>query len=341
MKRRIFALVLAAMTVLCVSCASSDAMLDAGGAKYENAVDDIYYSSNADIATNDKAQSESIAFTPSKDAPAESERGGDTSTATNDALADRKIVRTLHLTAETKAFDAATATIEQLCASLGGYIENSSRSGGSIRYSSSVVARNANYTLRIPADKLDAFRAGMVGDINVVDESSKIDDITDQYFDVDARLSTLKIEEERLLVMLEQATELEYMLTLERRLSEVRYEIETYTGTLRRYDNRVAFSTVHLNLSEVIEYTEVVEAPKTFGEELGVAFRESWADFAANCRDFAVGFVYALPTLVVVAIILVAIIALLAWLIRRNNRNYARRMAERQRAQEEAKEEQK
>ncbi len=241
-------------------------------------------------------------------------------TAANDALADRKIVRTMHISAETKAFADATATVEQLCTELGGYIENSSRSGGSIRYDSSVIARSASYTLRIPADKLDAFRAGMVGEINVVDESSKIDDITDQYFDVDTRLATLKVEEERLLAMLEKATDLEYLLTLEKRLSEVRYEIESYAGTLRRYDNRVAYSTVHLTLDEVVEYTEVIETPKTFGEEISIAFRESWSDFASNCREFAVGLVYALPTLLVIAVVGVVVIGGLILLARRGSK---------------------
>lgn len=216
-------------------------------------------------------------------------------------LAERKVIRTMRITAETKNFDDAAASFETLCASLGGYVESSSRSGGSLRYDSSRSARSANYTFRIPAENLDAFRLGIDGDINIVSESTNVNDITDQYYDVDTRISTLKTEEERLLAMLEKATELEYLITLEKRLSEVRYEIESYTGTIRRYDSQVSYSTVHLNLEEVIEYTEPIEEPTSFGDRIVMAFNESWEEFYNNCCDLAVVLVYCVPTLLVIA----------------------------------------
>lgn len=320
MKKRLFAALLAAAAITCTACsagAATDSMTNSASKGFD------YYSFDAaeSVATSSSAQMKpSMAGGSVKyDASAPLTESGSPSAA-NDALAQRKIIRTMRITAETKAFDTATAAIEALCADLGGYIESSSRSGGSIRYSSSVVARSASYILRIPAEKLDAFRAGMSGDINVVDESSKISDITDQYFDVDTRIATLKVEEERLLAMLEKATELEYLITLEQRLSEVRYEIESYTGTLRRYDSQVAYSTVHLNLDEVVEYTEVIETPKTFGQQLSIAFRESWTDFADGCKDFAVWFVYAIPTLLVLAVIGTVIIGGIVLLARRSSR---------------------
>ncbi len=296
--KRIFALTLAALTLLCCTACSAGAAMN----------DSAYYPGDYELYSS-KIESESVstsapstAVKPSFDAVdgavKESPEVGEQSLPEG-----RKIIRTMNIAAETKTFDAAAASIEALTASLGGYVENSSRSGGSLRNGSSVVARSASYTLRIPAEKLDAFRAGLGEGINVVRESSGVDDITDRYFDVDARLSTLKTEEERLLAMLEKATELEYLITLERRLSEVRYEIESYTGTLRRYDSQVAYSTVHLTLDEVLEYTPVTQTPKTFGERIGIAFRDSWSDFADGCKNFAVGFVYALPTLLVLAVI--------------------------------------
>jgi hypothetical protein len=53
------------------------------------------------------------------------------------------------------------------------------------------------------------------------------DDVTDQYFDAQSRLSALRVQETRLLVeLLEEAASLEDILDIEDRLSEVRYEIE-------------------------------------------------------------------------------------------------------------------
>ena len=307
---------LAATLIACTACGASNAPMDS------MASDNRYYDS-ADFDYNLKAETESYVTGSSAignsvtDAPVTAEDG---SSGAADPLSERKIIKTMRISAETKAFDNATAAIEALCTQLGGYIESSSRSGGSIRYSSAVVARSASYTLRIPAEKLDAFRAGMAGEINVVSESTGISDITDQYFDVDTRLATLRTEEERLLAMLEKATELEYLITLESRLSEVRYQIESYTGTLRRYDSQVAYSTVHLNLDEVLEYTQVIEAPQTFGERMSIALQESWADFVDNCKDFAVGFVYALPTLIVLAVIFTAVGVIIAVVVKKHRR---------------------
>ena len=313
---RIFAALMAAAAVTLTACgaggAAYDMMTESANRDYNN-----FYAADTEMSVSSSVESPSAIAGGSF----KTESGlTDSANTAADPLAQRKIVRTLRITAETKTFDESAAAIEALCANLGGYIESSSRSGGSIRYSSSVIARSAAYTLRIPADRLEDFRAGIGGSVNIVDESSKISDITDRYYDVDTRIATLKVEEERLLAMLEKATELEYLITLEQRLSEVRYEIESYTGTLRRYDSQVSYSTVNLTLDEVVEYTEVIEAPKSFGEELGIAFRESWSDFADGCRDFAIWFVYAIPTLLVLTTIAAILIGGLLLLVRRANR---------------------
>lgn len=307
---------LAATLIVCTACGASNAPMDS------MASSDRYYDS-ADFDYSLKAETESyVTNSPAisdsaVNAPATS---GVSTDGAADPLSERKIIKTMRISAETKAFDNATVAIEALCTQLGGYIESSSFSGGSIRYSSAVVARSASYTLRIPAEELDSFRAGMDGEINVVSENTGLSDITDQYFDVDTRLATLKTEEERLLAMLEKATELEYLITLESRLSEIRYQIESYTGTLRRYDSQVAYSTVYLNLDEVLEYTQVIEAPQTFGERMSIALQESWADFVDNCKDFAVGFVYALPTLVVLAVIFTAVGVIIVAVVKKHRR---------------------
>ncbi|MBQ2767967.1 MAG: DUF4349 domain-containing protein [Clostridia bacterium] len=306
---------LIALLILCTSCqAAADSMTS------NNTYADFGYAADADDML--KVEAEYVMSAGSSTSPSVP---SDAMDSENQTSSERKIIKTMRINAETKAFDRATAAIEALCAELGGYVESSSRSGGSIRYSSSVVARSASYVLRIPAEKLDAFRSGMGSDINVVSESTGIEDITDQYFDVDTRLATLKTQEERLLAMLETADELEYLLTLEERLAEVRYQIESYTGTLRRYDSQVAYSTVRLSLDEVIEYTQVIEAPQTFSERVGIAFRESWADFADNCKDFAVGFIYALPTLLVLAVIVAVPVTVIVVLVRRGSKKSAAR----------------
>lgn len=234
----------------------------------------------------------------------------------------RKIVRTMNLDLETKEFDAGTARITSLTSSYGGYVESSYVTGKSYE-SYYYNTRSASYTLRIPADSLDKFVAELCSDgegFNVLSKNEDSNDITDTYYDAQSRLDSLETQEERLLAMLEGATELEYMLQIEDKLADVRYQIENYYSTLTRYDKSVELSTLSISLSEVIEYQEQVVAPKTFGERMLTAFTNSWSDFADGCKNFAVDFVYAVPTLLVLAVIIAAFVLIIRAIVRKNKR---------------------
>lgn len=222
---------------------------------------------------------------------------------------ERKIIKNVEISAETKNFDSATTFIKQKVNELGGYIENSKISGLSLYGDSHIQSRHAAYTIRIPVEKLDAYVSDIENsEINIVSSGDYIDDVTDHYYDLEARLNSLKEEEKRLLEMLAESKDLNYLIQLNERLSKVRYEIESYTSSINRYDNKIAYSTVKLSLSEVIDYTVIDNTPSNFGERFSLAFKESWADFAEWAKDFAIGFVYAFPTILVIAVIIIVII---------------------------------
>ena len=86
---------------------------------------------------------------------------------------------------------------------------------------------------------------------NVISSSRSQENVTTQYTDYEARLESLNIQEERLLAMLEESGDLESLIALESRLSEVRYEIESIERNLRNLDQRIAYSTVNLEIQEV------------------------------------------------------------------------------------------
>lgn len=125
-------------------------------------------------------------------------------------------------------------------------------------------------------------------------------DVTSAYVDVEARLKSLKLQEERLYAMMEQAGDLETLLAIQNQLTEVQYQIESYTAQQRTYDDLISYSTVDVTVEEVKQITEKTE---TFGDRVSDAFRRSWRDFGYGAQDFAVGFVAALPTLLVLAVL--------------------------------------
>lgn len=212
----------------------------------------------------------------------------------------RKIIRTASVSMETTEFEASLAALEQRVTEFGGWIASSELQGSS-RYDSS---RYAWYTLRIPSEKLEAFLSGAEEFGTVLSSSRGSNEITTEYYDTEARLKSLQVQEERLLAILEKADTLDSIIQLENALSDVRYQIESLTGTLRRYDDLVDMATVDLSLREVTSTSPVSGTPKTLGERISQQFSgslRSLGDFFEGLLVFIIG---NLPVLLVWAVIL-------------------------------------
>jgi len=207
----------------------------------------------------------------------------------------RKWVITVTMSAETNDLDTMTAELDKHISALGGYVEDQRIYNGSAyanrRY------RYANLTIRIPAADVDKFTQEIAGIANVVSKETTRDDITLKYVDTESRLTALKVEEERLLELLEKAETMADLLEIEARLTDVRYELENYGSRLRLYDNQVDFATIHLDIEEVQEYTPVAEP--TFWERITGGFADSLGDLWESLQDLAVLIVTSAPFLVV------------------------------------------
>lgn len=212
----------------------------------------------------------------------------------------RKIIRTASVSMETTDFDASVAALEQHVAEFNGWIASSELQGSS-RYDSS---RYAWYTLRIPSAKMEAFLSGAEEFGTVLSSSRGSNEITTEYYDTEARLKSLQVQEERLLAILEKVDTLDSVIQLENALSDVRYQIESLTGTLRRYDDLVDMATVELSLREVTSTSPVSGTPKTLGERISQQFSGSLrglGDFFEGLLVFVIG---NLPVILVWAVIL-------------------------------------
>ena len=142
-------------------------------------------------------------------------------------------------------------------------------------------------------------------------KSEQVQDVTLEYVDVESRKKALTTEQERLLVLLENAENIEDIIQIESRLSDIRYELQFYESRLRVMDNQVSYSTVSLNISEVERITEVQE--KTFLEEVTYRLSNNFHNIGSDARGFAIWFLSSLPYLLIWA----AVIVFLVWLIRK------------------------
>lgn len=241
--------------------------------------------------------------------------GTATGKPSGDELYERKIIRTVDMSCETKSFDSATEFILTTLSAYNGYVETSSvRGTGYVENDRTSQARSATYTLRVPAEHLDAYLAALRADegIRITRQSSSSNEITGQYYDITTRIATLEIERDSLQQMLAGFTDysdINAMLSVQERLYNVIEEIEALKTQLKIYDNQVDLSTIHLSINEVFTYTEA--STPSFGERIGDAFTESWTDFGKGCQNFAVWFVSAIPTLLVLG----AIATVIVWIV--------------------------
>lgn len=245
------------------------------------------------------------------------------------SLAD-KMIYSADLTIQTTQFDTAIATLEKLVDSFGGFVERSDTSGD-VRYNddgtSSIVNRCADYTVRIPAERFKEFlrQSGELG--NVLSRNSYAENVTAQYTDYEARLSSLNTQEERLLSMLEKSEDVESLIALEERLADVRYEIESIERNLRNLDRQITYSTVTIYLDEVEIYTPTKSVQRTFGEKLHDALTDGWSSFTHGFQYFLIDLVYALPGLILFLLIAGAAVFAAVKLIRKRKAKKAAKAA--------------
>ena len=215
--------------------------------------------------------------------------------STAEVPTQRKWVITMEMSAETEDLQALLAALNEEVTALGGYVEGQNIYNGSA-YSSHRY-RSASLTLRIPAEVVDKFAQNLEGMANVVRSTKNLEDITLTYVSTESRVKALQTEEARLLELMEQAQTMADLLEIEGRLTEVRYQLESYTSRLKVYDNQVDFATIYLNLEEVREYTPVAE--RTVWQRITEGFADSLDGVWEGAVDLFVWFIVSLPYLVV------------------------------------------
>jgi len=202
-------------------------------------------------------------------APTPAEGGGGQSVEWEDIAetGERHIIQTADIELESDYFDDVVASLRYLAPSLGGYI------------SSEMLTRHGQkmftIVLRVPAMTFDQALLTIQNLANVRRLSSQADDVTDQFYDLAGNLTTRRIEEERLLALIEEATSITDILALETRLSDTRLVIERYLMQLNLMAGQIAYSTIHVQLLDTAEEFVPASAQPHIGERIGGAFGES------------------------------------------------------------------
>lgn len=211
----------------------------------------------------------------------------------------RKVIKRASLTVETTGYDDTLNGIANLSETMGGYIENSDLMGkgyGNTNFQS----RRAHFTIRIPKKNFDEFLNKISTISNILQKQVNGEDITSKYIDTEARLKTLNVREERVLELLKKATKLEDVLQLEKELSNIRYEIENLTGSLKKMDNLVELTTVNIEVIEVSQITKVEGMPKSIWQKTALVFKQSLNSLGTILQGLYLFIIGLIPYLVII-----------------------------------------
>ena len=211
-------------------------------------------------------------------------------------LQDRKLVKTGSVTLEVESLSAADSAIEKWCASFGGYISDSSS-----------WQTNANYTVKIPSGRFDEAMK-TAGNLGILKEHSiSTQDVTEQFYDLQTRLSNKKVMRDNLRKYLSQAKDVKDMLQIEKELNSVLSDIEFMEGRMKRLSNQIDYSTISVS----------VQLP--YGKtETGFSFPdagEGTRKFISNTVSFFLLCITSLFYVIVCGIPVLAVLGFLFWLL--------------------------
>lgn len=183
---------------------------------------------------------------------------------------DPMLIRTGSATIRVDTLERGIAAVRALAERSGGIVGAVSMSGGERQ------ARHATLELRIPSERFDGALVGLapIGRVEAVDVT--VEDVGEQFADVEARVANATRLESRLLDLLERRTgRLEEMLQLEREVARVREEIERYEGRLRFLRTRASVSLLTVTVRE----PEALIGPRPGEQPIRDAFRTAWENF--------------------------------------------------------------
>lgn len=225
-------------------------------------------------------------------------------------LLEEKLVYYCDLDIETLDYAGTMSAIKDTIKKYGGVIQSENESDDSYHWYYEDYRKTGgtlhNYLqVRIPSEKYDSFLSELDGIGKIISKSTSVDNISQQYYDTTTQIEALQIQEKNLLAMLEKCETIEDMITVQDRLSEVQYELNSLQTTKRYMDVDVAYSYVNINVSEVLEYHRESEPVKTstFIDRLQNTLKSTGTGFLSFMEGLLFIVIRLMPYLLIAAVI--------------------------------------
>ncbi len=320
---RKYIIVFAALIMLAwmFGCAAKDEAPESEYAYEEYAAEEYYDEAPAgdvDYGTVEKSRMAEPADTVAEyeatggDIPPVPESGEEVTFAeldTTEMTKDLMIIKTADLTYEVEDVDKATDEVVTVVSKYNAFILDSHKYKDEYGFSYSTV------TVRIKPDYFEKavkdLHEGVEGDL--LNEQITGEDITAEYVDLKARLvNKLEVQRRFNEYLDTQTRSLDDIITVERELERIGEEVERLKGQLRYLENRVALSTITVNVQEPSAPT-LPGGKRTFWEDIKWAFRVMFGVIVFLIQAFII----LLPFIVIVVVAFIVIRAIVVYYVRK------------------------
>jgi hypothetical protein len=210
---------------------------------------------------------------------------------------ERHIIQSANLDLESEHFDATVTALRQIAPAVDGYIES--------EFLTAAGRPMFTIVLRVPTAQFSHVLRHIEALADVRSQNQWAEDVTDRFYDMAGSLATRRIEEERILTLITQATDIYELLSLESRLSNVRHAIQSYLSQLNHMAGQIAYSTIVVTL--YCSADPPVIAGATLGERIGGAFGDSVDSTVNALQSIVIFFAGAIIPLVLIGLVVFAL----------------------------------
>ena len=223
---------------------------------------------------------------------------------------ESKIIVTGSLDMETKDLEELLEVVTEKIRESEGYVQKSNTS-------KSYDGRRYYYaTIRIPSEKYDSFISSLKGSGNVTNYSYRTEDVTSDYYDIETRLTTLEAEHDKVLKFYDKAETIDELMSIEQRLTDIQYEMDSLKLRIENYDLLTSYSTLELNITETEILTNTEE---NFSAKVNNAFVEGLENLKLSMQSLIVLAAYN-SWLLVLALIITSVIFISLKTIKKKNK---------------------
>ncbi len=213
---------------------------------------------------------------------------------------ERKLIKRANVEFQSEDIEESKALIYKLVKKHDSYISEESEASGYSRIT-------YNLEIRIPKDNFDSFLNELSAGVEKFDHKNIfVEDVTEEFIDINARLKIKKETEAQYLQLLKQAKTVKEILEVQNQVQMLRSDIESIEGRLKYLTKQVNFSTLNIDIYQRLE------RPSSSNS----VFKRMWLAIKQGMHNFIELILVVLEGWMIIVVIIIAV-----FVIRKLRRN--------------------